>query len=144
MFFVTIVSGKFSKVIDDNLFSDTIQQLKKSINLRCGIPIQLLNLSYNGILLEDNKKISEYFIQSHDKVDLHLKLLEINFNKNGPSEYKWYVEYGVSVAELQKRIIGKINGTIFGKLDLISGNDIVNNSSFQNYLLKDGDILLIN
>ena len=129
MFFITINSGKFSKTIEDNFHSDTIKQLKESINWRHRIPIQLIKLSYKGILLDDNKKISDYFIQSNDKVDLDLKLLEINFMKNDAYGLKWYVEEGVTVGELQKRIIGRMFGIIIDQES--------------NKVLKDGDTLIL-
>lgn len=125
MFFVKIVSGKFSALIDDNLHSDTILQLKQSINKHHKIPINLLKLSYNGTLLEDNKKISDYFIQSNDKIDLDLNLIELNLIKNGTYNLKWYVEEGVSMNELQKRLrdaIIRIN---------------------PNHILKDGDNIIL-
>jgi len=129
MFFVTINSGKFSKTIEDNFHSDTIKQLKESINWRYKIPEHLLSLSYNGTQLDDNKKISDYFIQSNDKVDLDLKLLEINFMKNDSYGLKWYVEEGVTVGELQKRIIGRMFGIIIDQES--------------NKVLKDGDTLIL-
>ena len=129
MFFVKIVSGKFSKVIDDNLPCDTILDLKHSINRRHGIPLNLLNLSYGGVFLEDAKRISGYGIQSQDSIDLELKLLEINFFKSGTYQLKWYVENGVTVAELAKRILGIIPGIIFGIHD--------------NYVLKDSDTIML-
>jgi hypothetical protein len=129
MFFVTIVSGKFSKSIDDNFHSDTILQLKQSINKHHGIPINLIKLSYNGIQLNDNKKISDYFIQSYDKIDLDLKLLEINFSKTGMYQMKWYVEEGTNLVQLQNRIIGKIFGIIIG----------IN----ENHILNDGETIFL-
>jgi len=129
MFFVKINSGKFSKTIEDNFHSDTIKQLKESINWRYKIPEHLLCLSYNGTQLDDNKKISDYFIQSNDKVDLDLKLLEINFMKNDAYGLKWYVEEGVTVGELQKRIIGRMFGIIIDQES--------------NKVLKDGDTLIL-
>lgn len=129
MFFVTIVSGKFSKSIDDNFHSDTILQLKQSINNHCGIPINLIKLFYKGVQLNDNKRISDYFIQSYDKIDLELKLLEIHFSKSENYGLKWYVEEGTTVAELKRRIFGKIYGIIFGKQD--------------DYILKDGDMIIL-
>lgn len=97
MFFVSIVSGKFSKTIEDNLPIDTILNLKKSINFRFKIPIDLLKLTYKGTQLDDNKKISDYFIQNFDKIDLSLELLEINFFKHDAYQLKWYVEKGVTL-----------------------------------------------
>lgn len=129
MFFVTIKSGKFFKTIDDNLPCDTILNLKESINLRHGIPIHLQRLLYKGVLLNDIKKISEYEIQSYDVVDLDLHLLEINFLKNDTYNLKWYVENGVTIAELQKRIFHMHYGIIIEK--------------DSNYVLKDGDTIII-
>lgn len=129
MFFVSIVSGKFSKTIEDNLPIDTILNLKKSINFRFKIPIDLLKLTYKGTQLDDNKKISDYFIQNFDKIDLSLELLEINFFKHDAYQLKWYVEKGVTIGELEKRIIGIIYGIV--------------NFSDKNYILKDGDIIFL-
>jgi len=129
MFFVKIVSGKFSKVIEDNFHYDKISLLKDSINRRFGLPINLLKLKFKGEILDDDKKISEYFIQSHDIIDLDLELLEINFFMKGTYQLKWYVENGVTVKELQKRIMGIIYGVIFG-ID-------------ENHVLKDGELILL-
>ncbi len=129
MFFVKIVSGKFSKVIEDNFHYDKISLLKNSINRRFGLPINLLKLKFKGEILDDDKKISEYFIQSHDIIDLDLELLEINFFMKGTYQLKWYVENGVTVKELQKRIMGIIYGVIFG-ID-------------ENHVLKDGELILL-
>lgn len=125
MFFLTIVSDKFSTTIDDNMPTDTILFLKESINRHCSIPLNLIKLSYNGRPLEDRRKISEYEIQSYSRIDLELRLMEVNFLKTGTYNLKWFVENGVTVAELQRRIFGKVYGTIVGKEN--------------NYILKDGD-----
>jgi len=129
MFFVKIVSGKFSKVIEDNFHYDKISLLKDSINRRFGLPINLLKLKFKGEILDDDKKMSEYFIQSHDIIDLDLELLEINFFMKETYQLKWYVENGVTVKELQKRIMGIIYGVIFG-ID-------------ENHVLKDGELILL-
>ena len=129
MFFVKIVSNNFSQVIDNNMPSDTILSLKQSINKINGIPIKIINLSYNEKILEDNKKISDYEIKNYDKIDLNLKLLQINFFKSDAYELKWFVEEGTTVKELEKRILGKIYGVIFG-ID-------------RNHILQNGDIILL-
>ena len=129
MFFIKIVSDKFSQIIDDNFPSDTILCLKQSINKRTGIPVKLLELSYKGKRLEDYKKISDYEIHSYDNIDLHLKLLQINFSKSDAYQLKWFVEEGITIAELEKRILGNIYGIIFG-ID-------------KNHILKDGETILL-
>lgn len=129
MFFVKIVSGKFSCIIDDNFHSDTIEQLKESINKHHKIPINLIKLSYKDKILDNNKKISDYFIQSHDTVDLDLKLLEINFFKTGTHGLKWYVEEGTTIGELQNRIIGRLFGIVIDQ--------------DSNRILKDGDLITL-
>jgi len=129
MFFVKIVSGKFSCIIDDNFHSDTISQLKESINKHHKIPINLLKLSYKDKILDDNKKISDYFIQSQDRLDLDLKLLEINFFKTGTHCLKWYVEEGTTIGELQHRIIGRLFGIV------------IDQDSYR--ILQDGDLITL-
>ena len=129
MFFIKIVSDKFSQVIDDNFPSDTILCLKQSINKRTGIPVKLLDLYYKGKRLEDYKKISDYEIHSFENIDLDLKLLQVNFSKSDVHQLKWFVEEGTTIAELEKRILGKIYGIIFG-ID-------------KNHIVKDGDTILL-
>jgi len=128
MFYIRINSGKFSNFIDDNFPSDTILQLKNSINKKYGFPIHLQKLLFNGTQLSDNKKISDYEIKNNDNIQLDLKLLEVNFFKDGIYE-KWYVEEGITIAQLQKRITGIIFGIIF----LNNPNDII----------KDGETILL-
>jgi len=128
MFYIRINSGKFSNFIDDNFPSDTILQLKNSINKKYGFPIHLQKLLFNGTQLSDNKKISDYEIKNNDNIQLDLKLLEVNFFKDGIYE-KWYVEEGTTIAQLQKRITGIIFGIIF----LNNPNDII----------KDGETILL-
>ena len=128
MFYIRINSGKFSNCIEDNFPSDTILQLKNSINKKFGFPIHLQKLLFNGNQLSDNKKISDYEIKNNDNIQLELKLLEVNFFKDGIYE-KWYVEEGTTIAQLQKRITGIIFGIIF----LNNPNDII----------KDGEIILL-
>jgi len=128
MFYIRINSGKFLNFIDDNFPSDTILQLKNSINKKYGFPIHLQKLLFNGTQLSDNKKISDYEIKNNDNIQLDLKLLEVNFFKDGIYE-KWYVEEGTTIAQLQKRITGIIFGIIF----LNNPNDII----------KDGETILL-
>ena len=131
MFFVRVVSGKFNKIIDDNIPTDTILMLKESINRKYRIPINKVKLKYKGINLEDSKFIFDYLIKNNDTIELDLELNEINFSKTGTYQLKWYVENGTTLNELQNRITGIIPGIIIGHLF---------NSNNKN-TLNDGDII---
>lgn len=131
MFVVFIQSGKLTKIMEDNYQSDTVLQLKESINFRCGFPLDKIILYYRGIKLHDKRRIGDYFIQSGDKLDLDLELFEINIMKIGTHQLKWYVEKDTTSYEMQKRI--NRSGTAYG---IIMDRD-------QNYILKDGDFVIM-
>ncbi len=97
MFFIRIVSGKFNKIIDDNLPDDKILSLKESINKWYRIPINKIVLKYKGKILEDDRFISDYLIHNYDTIELDLQLNEINISKVGTYQLKWYVENGTTI-----------------------------------------------
>ncbi len=130
MFFIRIVSGKFNKVIDDNLPDDKILSLKESINNWYRIPISKIVLKYNGKILDNDRVIFDYLIKNNDTIDLDLELNEINISKVGTYQLKWYVENGTTIKDLQNRVTGIIPGVIIGHL-FGPNHDI----------LKDGDII---
>ena len=130
MFFIRIVSGKFNKVIDDNLPDDKILSLKESINKWHRIPISKIVLKYNGKILDNDRFISDYLIHNNDTIELDLQLNEINISKVGTYQLKWYVENGTTIKDLQNRVMGIIPGIIIGHLFGPNNN-----------ILKDGDII---
>ena len=66
--FIKTIKGK--TIFIYYLFDDTIQNIKKKIKIKEGIPSELQLLFFNGQPLEDNKTLNDYNIQN--KSNLHL------------------------------------------------------------------------
>lgn len=112
MLYLTIVSGDFCKIIDDNMITDNILSLKKSIHHHFGFPIELIKLTYKDKPLLDNKLLCDYLIQNHDIIHLDLQLFKVLLFRNNELQIDWFVENNITINELQKRITSKVYGII--------------------------------
>ena len=74
--FVQIIKGK--SITLDVESSDSILNIKEKIQDKEGIPIGEQKLFFNGILLEDHKALSYYYIKKEST--LHLVMLSLDFS----------------------------------------------------------------
>ena len=70
-YFIRSISGKTLAI--DLEPSDTIEFLKEKISDREGIPQNKIKLIYQGVILEDNKTISNYNLKAQSNINMKIK-----------------------------------------------------------------------
>ena len=138
--FVQIIKGK--NITLDVEPSDSILNIKEKIQDKEGIPTSEQKLFFNGILLEDHKALSYYYVKKEST--LHLITLSIDFSniifvkKVDGSAFTLMVELSDTIKSIKEKIEEKegipqnLQKLFYNGLPLVIDNTTLANNYIQN------------